>query len=528
MKNKIILYDTTLRDGSQGEEVCFTVEDKLLVCRKLDEIGLDYIEAGWPGSNPKDLEFFERATELKLKNSKLVAFGSTGKAANKPSVDPNLKALLAAGTPVVTIFGKSWDFHVREALKISLEKNLEIIAGSIKFLKKNKNKEVIYDAEHFFDGYKANPQYALKTLLAAAESGADYLVLCDTNGGSLPEEIGEIVAAVKKSTNVPLGIHCHNDSELGVANSLAAIAKGAVQVHGTVNGYGERCGNANLISVVANLQLKMGKKCLSPERLKKLKALSRFVAELANMQPFTHQPFVGDSAFAHKGGVHVSAVIKNARTYEHIDPETVGNARRVLVSDLSGVSNIVYKAEELGIKIDSHDPVAKKIVQHIKDLENQGFQFESAEASFEILIRKALGKYKSYFNLISFKVTDTKVPGVEHAQSEATIELEVGGQRELTHFQGHGPVNALDLCLRQALVRFYPSIKDVTLLDYKVRVLPAGLGTRSMVRVLIENSDGQGVWNTVGVSENIIEASWQALVDSLEYKLIKDKITPHG
>jgi 2-isopropylmalate synthase len=520
------LYDTTLRDGAQGEDVSFTVEDKLRIAEKLDELGIHYIEGGWPGSNPKDDEFFVRArtrrSGLSLKTAKLVAFGSTRHRGIPAKRDKQLSALLRAGTSVVTIFGKSWDFHVTAALHASLEENLDLISDSVHFLKKNVG-EVIYDAEHFFDGYKANPDYALKTIRAAFEAGGDRIVLCDTNGGSLPSEVLEIVSAVSSQLPAPAGIHCHNDAELAVANSLAAVEAGATQIHGTINGFGERCGNANLVSVIPNLKLKLGIDCITEDQLRRLREISRFVYELANQKPFNHQPYVGDSAFAHKGGIHVSAILKNRATYEHIEPELIGNRRRVLVSDLAGQSSILYKAKEFGIRLKPQDPAAKKIVREVKDLENKGYQFEGAEASFEILMKRALKKYRPFFKLIAFRVIDEKGSGEKVPHAEATIDIEVDGKREHTAARGVGPVNALDHALRKALERFYPQIKEVELIDYKVRVLPAGKGTASQVRVLIESRDKTDKWGTVGVSENIIEASWQALVDSLEYKLMKGR-----
>ncbi len=524
MKDSVKLYDTTLRDGTQAEDISFSVEDKLRIAEKLDETGIHYIEAGWPGSNPKDIEFFKQVGaqgRSPLRHAKLVAFGSTRKARVKASQDPNLKSLLNANTPVVTIFGKSWDFHASDALRISLEENLELIGDSIHFLKKNVE-EVVYDAEHFFDGYKANPAYALKSLQAAQSAGADWIVLCDTNGGSLPHEVFEMTQKVKQLIESPLGIHCHNDGEVAVANSLEAVRAGASQVHGTVNGFGERCGNANIVSVIANLKLKLQVPSVTEKQLKKLRELSHFVDELANLKPNTHQAFVGNSAFAHKGGVHVNAVLKNAKTYEHIEPELVGNHRRVLLSDLSGVSNILYKAREMGIELKPDSPVIKKLLKDLKELENQGFQFEGAEASFEILMRKALGTHQNFFDLISFKVLDEKKAKQKAPCSEANIALQVDGQKEKTSASGLGPVNALDKALRKALGRFYPELKKVKLIDYKVRVLSSGKGTGSQVRVLIESSDGTDKWGTVGVSENIIQASWMALVDSIDYKLMKD------
>jgi len=521
MNESVKLYDTTLRDGTQAEDISFSVEDKLRIAEKLDETGIHYIEAGWPGSNPKDMEFFRECHKLALKNAKITAFGSTRKAKVKPAQDANLKSLLDAKTPVVTIFGKSWDFHASDALRISLEENLELIADSVEFLKRHVD-EVIYDAEHFFDGYKANPDYALKTLKAAEQAGADWIILCDTNGGSLPHEISDILRALRGLVRTPLGIHCHNDGEVAVANSLEAVRAGARQVHGTINGFGERCGNANLVSVIANLNLKLRMPSVSDEQLKRLRELSHFVDELANLKPNTHQAFVGNSAFAHKGGVHVNAVLKNAKTYEHIEPELVGNHRRVLLSDLSGASNILYKAKEMGIELNAESPVVKKLVKDLKELESQGYQFEGAEASFEILMRKALKAHRNFFDLQSFKVVDEKSAKDRVPRSKASIALKVGKKTKKASAEGHGPVNALDKALRSALEAFYPSLKNVKLIDYKVRVLSSRKGTGSQVRVLIESSDGNRKWGTVGVSENIIQASWLALVDSIDYKLMKD------
>lgn len=521
MKELVKLYDTTLRDGTQAEDISFSVEDKLRISEKLDEAGIHYIEAGWPGSNPKDMEFFKDCHKLKLKTAKITAFGSTRKAKVLPANDANLKSLLEANTPVVTIFGKSWDFHASQALRISLEENLELIADSVAFLKKNVD-EVIYDAEHFFDGYKANPEYALKTLKAAEQAGADWIILCDTNGGSLPFEVSEMTKAVGEVIQKPLGIHCHNDGEVAVANSLEAVRAGVRQVHGTINGFGERCGNANLVSVIANLKLKLKFESVSSEQLKNLRELSHFVDELANLKPNTHQAFVGNSAFAHKGGVHVNAVLKNAKTYEHIEPELVGNHRRVLLSDLSGASNILYKAKEMGIQLEADSPVVKKIVKDLKELESQGYQFEGAEASFEILMRKALKDHHKFFELVSFKVVDEKTSRNKNAKSKALIEIKVGKKKKKASAEGDGPVNALDKALREALEKFYPSLKNIKLIDYKVRVLSSRKGTGSQVRVLIESSDGNEKWGTIGVSENIIQASWMALVDSIDFKLMKD------
>ena len=516
------LYDTTLRDGTQAEDISFSVEDKVRVAHRLDELGMHYIEGGWPGSNPRDIEFFKAMAGEKLSNSTLVSFGSTRRAGVKAHSDATLKGLLASKSPAVTIFGKSWKLHVTKALRVSLEENLEMIFDSVGYLKKRVG-EVFYDAEHFFDGYKEDAAYALNTLAAAAEAGADYIVLCDTNGGTLPFETREIIETIKGGLAAPLGIHAHNDSECAVANSLVAVKAGATMVHGTINGFGERCGNANLCSIIPALKLKMGIDCISSEKLSKLRETARFLYEQANLPHQKHQPYVGESAFAHKGGIHVSAVVKNPLTYEHIRPELVGNRQRVLVSDLSGRSNIVYKAAEYGLDIDSASPVVKEVLERLKVLENQGFQYEGAEASFELLVQKALKKKERYFKLLDFRVIDEKRSEDEAPHSEATIRLEVGGVVEHTAAEGNGPVNALDAALRKALERFYPSIGEVSLLDFKVRVLAGMQGTAARVRVLVESGDGVERWGTVGVSENVIEASWQALVDGLEYKLYKDK-----
>lgn len=517
----VLIYDTTLRDGCQAEDVSFTLEDKLRIAEKLVELGIDYIEGGYPGSNPRDAEFFKEVKKLRLKKTKIAAFGTTRKPTAKPSQDLNLKMLLDADTPVVTLVGKTWDLHVRDALRISKKANLEIIADSIAFMKKRVD-EVIFDAEHFFDGYRSSPEHALECLKAAEEGGTDWIVLCDTNGGRLPSEIHDAIAAVKGAVTGHLGIHCHNDGELAVANTMAAVEMGARQVQGTINGFGERCGNLNLCSVIPNLQLKMGKKCIEPGQLKKLREVSHFFYELANIHPDKHQPYVGNSAFAHKGGLHVSGVLKNRETYEHIDPEIVGNRQRVLVSDLAGRSNIVYKAKEYGIELKGGDHAVQEILRRIKDLESQGYEFEAAEASFELLIQEALGRKRKNFRLVGFRVIDEKRKEGEPPISEATIMVEVDGAMEHAAAMGNGPVNALDRALRRALTKFYPSLKEVELLDYKVRVLSSGEGTGASVRVLIESGDKRDRWGTVGVSRNVIEASWQAVVDSIDYKLYKD------
>jgi 2-isopropylmalate synthase len=520
--SRVWLYDTTLRDGTQAEDVSFLVADKIRIAQKLDELGIDYIEGGWPGSNPKDIAFFKDVRKVRLSHAKIAAFGSTRRAKVTPDKDNNIRTLVQAEPDVVTIFGKTWDFHVREALRISLEENLELIHDSLAYLKQHVG-EVIYDAEHFFDGYKANPEYALQTLAAAAQANVDCIVLCDTNGGSLPFEVAEIVKIVKGRIKTPLGIHTHNDGECAVANSLAAVESGVVHVQGTINGFGERCGNANLCSIIPALKLKMARECVSDDQLRSLRQVSRTIYELANLVPNKHQAYVGNSAFAHKGGVHVSALQRHPETYEHIRPEKVGNITRVLVSDLSGRSNILAKAEEFNVNIDSKDPVTLEILEKIKELENQGFQFEGAEASFELLMRRALGTLRSFFSVIGFRVIDTKRHEDEMPSSEATVQVKVGGKIEHTAAEGNGPVNALDHALRKALEQFYPHLREMKLYDYKVRVLPAGKGTASMIRVLIESGDKNGRWGTVGVSDNIIDASYQALVDAIQYKLLRDQ-----
>jgi 2-isopropylmalate synthase len=517
---KIEIYDTTLRGGSQAEDVSFSVEDKMRILAKLDEFGIHYIEGGWPGANPKDVEFFRKARKFKLKNAKLTAFGSTHRASLAVSKDPGITELLAAKTPVITIFGKTWDFHVREALRVSKQRNLDLIYDTVAYLKK-KVPQVFFDAEHFFDGYRANPEYAVKTLEAAASAGAECLVLCDTNGGTLPGDVGRIVKEITSHFKIPVGIHAHNDSDCAVANSLIAVENGAAQVQGTINGLGERCGNANLVSVIPGLKLKLKYGCITENKIKKIKDVSRYVSEISNLRHFKRQPYVGDSAFAHKGGVHVSAILRHPETYEHINPEKVGNYQRVLVSDLSGRSNIIKKIKEFKLKIDPESPKVSQIVSEMKELENQGFQFEGAEASLELLIKKTFGMHRTFFDLVGFRVIDEKRLEGETPSSEATIMVKVDKKLEHTAATGNGPVNAIDNALRKALEKFYPQLKDVRLIDYKVRVLSAGIGTSAQVRVLIESGDDVHKWGTVGVSENIIEASWQALVDSIEYKLLR-------
>ncbi|MBI3594423.1 MAG: citramalate synthase [Nitrospirae bacterium] len=516
------IYDTTLRDGAQAEDISFLVEDKLRITQKLDELGVHFIEGGWPGANPKDIDYFKEVKKLSLKNSTVVAFGSTRRAQNRPSKDSTLRELIRAGTPVITIFGKSWNLHVEEALNISLKKNLELISDSVAYLV-SKKKRVFYDAEHFFDGYKANPEYAIKTLKKAEEAGAETIILCDTNGGTMSWEVREIFRVVDGEIRTPLGIHTHNDSETAVANALVAVELGAKQVQGTINGYGERCGNANLCSLIPNLKLKMKVECISDDQMKKLSEVSRFVSEIANLPHHKKAAYVGESAFAHKGGIHVHAVRKKSETYEHVLPQRVGNRQRFLISDYSGKSNLLQKANVYGIKISEKSKELQELLHSLKELESQGFQFEGAEGSFELLMRKAVGKHKRFFELIKFRVIVEKQMENGETVSEASIQLKVGHDMEHTVALGNGPVNALDNGLRKALEKFYPALKHVKLLDYKVRVLAATGGTRSKVRVLIESGDEQGKWGTVGVSENIIEASWQALVDSIEYKLLKEE-----
>ncbi len=519
MTRQITLYDTTLRDGTQGEQVNLSAEDKLRIAQKLAEFGIQYVEGGWPGSNPKDARFFEMARKLNLHDSRLTAFGSTRRAQSKAEDDPNIQALLKTEVEAVAIFGKSWDFHASEILGVSLDENLDLIGDTVAYLK-NRDREVIYDAEHFFDGFKHDPEFALRTVKAAVHGGADMIVLCDTNGGTLPHEIKDIMAGVMEHIPTPVGIHAHNDCGLALANSLVAVESGATMVQGTVNGYGERCGNVDLTSVIGNLQLKMGCQCIPSEKLKQLTELSRYVSEVANVPPLNQRPFVGKSAFAHKGGVHVSAIQKSRAAYEHMEPEWVGNRRRVLVSDLSGKSNIDYKARELGIKIGGNGYDSKKIVDEIKHMENQGYQFEAAEGSLELLIKKVTGQFEEPFKLESLRIV-TEKDKVGPSSCQATIKISVGEEQEITAAEGDGPVNAMDNALRKALNKFYPEIREMGLVDFKVRVIDGSDGTAAKVRVQIDSRDSREIWSTIGVSENIIEASWQALVDSLQYKLSK-------
>jgi len=521
MRRVIKIYDTTLRDGTQGEGVSFSMEDKVRLASRMDALGIHYIEGGWPGSNPKDLRFFRRMQDVTLKHAKLAAFTMTRRAGGRADSDVNMQAVIDAGAPVATIVGKAWDFHVTHALGTTLDENLDMIGDSIGFLGP-RMEEVMFDAEHFFDGFKANREYALRTLEVAQAAGAAWLVLCDTNGGTLPAELVAILRAVRERVKTPLGIHVHNDAECAVANSLAAVLEGAGQVQGTINGFGERCGNANLVSIIPSLVLKMGLDCIPENHLRELRDVSRFVSELANRTPWAAQPYVGDSAFAHKGGMHVSAVVKFASTYEHVDPAAVGNHRRVLVSELAGKSNVLWKAREYGIDIDQDTPDSRRILDELKSLEDQGFQFEGAEASFELLIERALGRHRPYFELDAYRVIVEEQRGSAEPVAEATVRVRVKGMLEHTAALGNGPVNALDHALRKALEEFYPALREMRLLDYKVRILDESKGTAARTRVLITSGDGDETWGTVGVAENIIEASWQALVDSIEYTLRRD------
>ena len=523
---KILLYDTTLRDGSQSEGISYSVTDKLRIAKELDLLGVDYIEGGWPGSNPKDMEFFLKMGKLSLKAGKLVAFGSTRKVKSSAAGDPNLKAIIKSKAKVVTIFGKTWDLHVTDVLGTTLEENLKMIKDTVGFLV-SRGLTVFYDAEHFFDAYKASPRYSLECLITAEDAGAKAIVLCDTNGGMLTSEISRIVTAVRHKIKVYLGIHCHNDAGLAVANSIAAVEAGAGMVQGTINGYGERCGNADLIPIIANLKLKLGFDCIPSAKLKELTAVSHFVSEVSNMRQRSDQPYTGASAFAHKGGVHINAVIKNSKTYEHIDPSSVGNRRRILVSELAGRSGLLLRAKDLELDLSKGDAQTKKILKLLQKLEHQGYHFEAAEASFELLMKRALKKYKKFFELEGFRVVIEKHSD-KRITSEAIVKLKVSGAKEHTAAEGDGPVNALDNALRKALKDFYPTLAKMHLSDFKVRVLDEKAGTAAKVRVLIQSQDQSDTWSTIGVSENIIEASWQALADSVEYKLLKDKVLSLG
>lgn len=520
MNDHVFLYDTTLRDGTQGEQVSLSAEDKLRIALKLDAFGMHYIEGGWPNANPRDARFFRMIRGRSFRHARLAAFGSTRRAGKSAESDRNLRALLDTEAPATTIFGKSWDLHVVDILNIPLEENLRMIEDTVKFLKKQ-GREVIFDAEHFFDGFQRNPDYALRCLKAAEHGGADRLVLCDTNGGTMPWDLGSIVRHIHNTTGLPLGIHTHNDCGLALANALAAVQEGVDMVQGTVNGYGERCGNTDLLSVIGALQLKMGVPCVPRKRLSQLTEISRFVSEVANVPPFGQRPFVGRSAFAHKGGVHVNAIAKYPAAYEHIPPESVGNRRRVLVSDLSGKSTIDYKSREMGIPLGGNGFDSQKIVQEIKRLEDEGYQFDAADGSLELLLKKMTGQFEEPFELESFRVTIEKDRS-RASHSHATIKIAVGNDFEITAAEGQGPVNALDNALRKALLPFFPQIRETALVDFKVRVIDGRDATAAKVRVQIETRDAQEIWSTIGVSENVIEASWQALVDSIQYKLLKE------
>ena len=522
MKKDVLLYDTTLRDGAQRADITFSVEDKINIATRLDKVGIDYIEGGQLGPDRvTDIEFFRKMRGIRLSHAKLVAFGMTRRPGLTARQDPQVQSLLEAGTKVACIVGKSWDLHVRQALRTTLNRNLDMISDTVRFLKR-RGLEVIFDAEHFFDGFAQNSSYALKTIRAAEKAGADCIILCDTNGGALTSHVSKAFEAVDRAVSTPLGIHAHNDSELAVANTLAAVEAGAIQVHGTINGYGERCGNANLCSVIPALQLKAGKHCISTRSLPSLYSLSHYVAEIANVVPHDSQPYVGRNAFSHKGGLHIAAVLRNPATYEHIHPEQVGNKRELLVSGQAGASIIPEKARQLRFRMPKKSPEAIEMIRRVKALEHEGYQFEGAEASLALLMHKMRGRYRKPFQLEGFRVIVEK-KGDQPPLSEATIILTVKGEKEHTAADGDGPVHALDMALRKALDPFYPQLRDVKLTDFKVRVIKGSEGTGAKVRVLIESSDGEKSWGTVGVDTNIIEASWDALVDGLEYALAMRK-----
>jgi len=518
---KIDIYDSTLRDGAQAQGISYSVEDKIKIVERLDELGVRYIEAGNPGSNPKDLEFFTRVGALKLNSARIIAFGSTRKVGMPVAQDSNVQSLLKAGTSAVAIFGKCWDYQVSAILRTSLEENLAMVGDTIRYLKQQ-GKEVVFDAEHFFDGYKANPAYALQVLTAAADAGADCLCLCDTNGGTFPKEIFDITEKLAGRYSAAIGIHCHNDGEFGVANSVMAVQAGATHVQGTINGIGERCGNANLCSIIPNLQLKLGYQCIPPSRMLHLTSTARFVSEIANMPHNEKAPYVGNDAFAHKGGMHIDAVNKNPISYEHINPEQVGNSRRILMSEVAGRSSLLARINAIAPALTKDSPETQKVVDRLKELEHEGYQFETAESSFELVVRKLLGKYQPFFELKEFKVMVNE-PSVNGVNSSAMIKISVGDQEEITAAEGDGPVNALDNAVRKALERFYPAIKEIKLTDYKVRVLDSDKASAAKVRVLIESTDHQENWTTIGVSTDVIDASYRALVDAIEYKLVRDQ-----
>jgi len=515
------LYDTTLRDGAQTWGITFSLDDKLRIAQKLDDLGIDYIEGGYPGSNPRDRRFFSAARDIAFKHAVVVAFGSTCRSDLSPDKDPQIQSLLETGTQVVTLVGKSWDLHARQILAVPLGSNLEMIRDSLSYLRPHFSR-VIFDAEHFFDGFKGNKEYAIETLRAAASAGADLLVLCDTNGGTLPSDIAAIMRRVAEEISTPLGIHTHNDIDTAVASSLAAVEAGAVHVQGTINGIGERCGNANLVSIIPTLALKMERIDPGPQRLRLLKHVSEFVDEMANRTPVKSQPYVGSAAFAHKGGLHTSAVVKNTSAYEHIDPALVGNSRKFPMSDQAGRAALVQKAAQYGMDLEPNDPKVSEILKTIKDLEAQGAHYEVAEGSFELLMKRMLGRHKKFFSLHGFHVTNVKRQGDTKTYSDAVIRIVVGDKMEFSAAEGNGPVHALDSAFRKALEKFYPNVAEVRLTDFKVRVLEGTSGTGATVRVLIESADKDQVWWTVGFNENVIQASWDALVDSIDYKLQKD------
>ncbi len=521
---KIHLFDSTLRDGAQAQGISYSVEDKIKIVEALDDLGVSYIEAGNPGSNPKDMEFFKRAAALKLKNARIIAFGATRKVGIDVAEDNNLQSLLKAGTDAICIFGKSWDYQVTDILRTTLDENLRMIGDTIRYLKQQ-GKEVVFDAEHFFDGYKANPEYSLQALAAAADAGADCLVLCDTNGGTFPKEIFDITAQVKGRFKTAIGIHCHNDGEMAVANSVMAVQAGATQVQGTINGIGERCGNANLCSILPNLQLKLGFDCIPADNMRHLTSVARFVSEIANITHNEKAPYVGNDAFAHKGGMHIDAVNKNPISYEHVDPETVGNTRHILMSEVAGRSTLLAKINTIAPTLKKDSPETQKVLDRLKALEHEGYQFETAESSFELVVRKELGLYRPFFERKDFKVIVSE-PSANGINSSAMIKIAVGEQEEITAAEGDGPVNALDNAMRKALERFYPAIREIKLTDYKVRVLDSDKASAAKVRVLIESTDHHENWTTIGVSTDIIDASWRALVDAVEYKLLREQEKP--
>lgn len=521
MTKKIAIFDSTLRDGAQAEKISYSIEDKWKIVKALDELGIAYIEAGSPSSNPKDLKFFQHIKKHKLKHAKLTAFGSTRRRSMHVEDDTNIQLLLDADTPVVTIFGKSWDLHVKNVINTSLEENLEMIRETVAFFKK-KRKEVIFDAEHFFDGIKSNPKYAFKTLQAAVQSGTDCLVLCETNGGAFPRDVYRITKNVCKQFSIPIGIHCHNDAGMAVANSIMAVEAGATQVQGTFIGFGERCGNANLSTIIPNLQIKKDYECIPRNQMIKLTSMARYLAEVLNIALDTRLPYVGKSAFAHKGGMHVDGVIKVPRSFEHVKPEKIGNERRFLMSEVSGKSTVLEKVQKINPKLKKDSAELQSIIDRLKELEDKGYQFEAAESSFELMVRRHLGKYKPFFQLENYTIIDEQPLQNGDISSSAVIKVNVDGKQEVSAAEGDGPVNALDRALRKALEVFYPELKDVHLTDFKVRVLNPEEATAAKVRVLIESTDGKDIWTTVGVSTDIIQASCIALVDSIEYKLMRN------